>query len=613
MKSARNHSRRLTLIWLGLLGLAVAVRGYHLTGFLVSNDEAHWLLYALNERLLFEPLRNSYPRPDLLFALLVSATAKVFGPNELALRVWPMVAGSLSLFPLGALISRITDDSKAGRLAAAFAAVLPLHVYFSATGTPDTIALFLGLCALVFMMRARESRTARHFVVMGIFMTSALLTKATAIYGWGFMAAAGVFLFEERKARRWFYGSLILAAAPLLIVAAAMYGHSGTLSFFGEPGVTEKFGFTMAALWLELRYLTGFYEALLFVAAIGVALVIGRAGRDRARNNLLLVWLLPFVNLMVTPVFRAGRAEMLWLIPSVCLFAAVAVRSLRGMWGRCCAGVLFAMLLAGSLFGVPLPYPGRGKAASDYTTAVLDRPVGWPSRDTARWLRSHTSADDTILFTGYTFTDPMLLNLSRDRHVIPNGGESWELLRDPTNRVHYVVFTHDYHAYVPLLARYADTHFTKEADAQFPGYHIYDCQKGGQFVAYADAYDSGARYVRDGLEFLKEHQLEQAAAAFEKARQINPNEPVSNANLALLYFQLGRDADGLAQCQRNIDSHIAPALSYGVLGQIRERQGDLAAAQAAYEQSLALDPRNETTARLLAHLKARFSSHDPVK
>ena len=273
-----------------------------------------------------------------------------------------------------------------------------------------------------------------------------------------------------------------------------------------------------------------------------------------------------------------------------------------------------ALLLAGSLSGVPLPDPGRARAASDYTTAALGRPGGWPSRDAARWVMAHTSPEDKILFTAYTFTDPLLLDLNRSRHVIPNGGENWELLRDPANRVKYAIFTQDYRGYTPALARYADTHFGQPADARFPGYGIYDCQKGGQFTAYADAYNSGASYVREGLEFLARHQLENAAAAFETAREINPNEPVTGVNLAILYFELVRDADGITQCENNIRAGIEPAISYGVLGQIRERQGDLAAAQAAYEQSLSIDPHNQMTVQLLASLKARRSSPDsPAK
>jgi hypothetical protein len=595
-------------VWLGLLGLAVALRAYHLTGFVVSNDEGHWLLYALDKHLLFEPLRNSYPRPDLLFPWLVSATIKVFGPNELALRLWPVVAGSLSLFPLARLISQITNDRAAGLFGAAFLAVLPLHVYFSATGTPDTIALFLGLWALVFLMDARQTKAARHFAGMGVFMAVALLTKATALYGWGFMAVAGAFLFDDRPSRVRFYSALVLAAVPVAAVTIAILASSRTLSFFHEPGVTETFGFAVDRLWLEIRYLIGYYEVLVVVAAIGVVRVARRASRGLAEDRRLLVWLLPVANLLVTPVFRSGRVEILWLIPSVCLFAVVAVRSLPGARGWWCAGVVMAMLLAGTLYGVPLPYPGRAKTSSDYTTAVLGRPGGWPSRDAARWVKAHTSPEDEILVTAYTFTDPLLLELGGVRRLIPNGGENWELLRDPANRVKYVIFTQDYRGYAPTLARYADTHFVQPADAQFPGYAIYDCQKGGEFVAYADAYNSGARYVRDGIEFLARHELESAVAAFETARKMNPNEPVTGVNLALLYYELGRDADGITQCEHNIRSGIEPAISYGVLGQIRERQGDLTAAQAAYEQSLVIDPHNPTTAQLLANLRARRSS-----
>jgi len=289
----------------------------------------------------------------------------------------------------------------------------------------------------------------------------------------------------------------------------------------------------------------------------------------------------------------------------VCLFAAVAVCSLPGAWAAWGAGAVVVMLMVGSLCGVPLPYPGPAMAASDYTCAVLDRPAGWPSRDAAQWLTAHTATNDVMLFTGSTFTDPLLLELSGIRRVIPNGAENWGLLRDPANRVKYVIFTQDYHAYVPSFARYADERFAQPVEAQFSGYGIYDCQKAGQFVAYPDAYDSRTPYVREGLEFLRRQELERAVAAFERAREINPNEPVSSVNLALLYYRLGRDAAGITQCEQNIHAAIEPAISYGVLGQIRERQGDLAAAETAYRQSLDLDPRNPTTAQLLANLKAR--------
>jgi tetratricopeptide (TPR) repeat protein len=264
-----------------------------------------------------------------------------------------------------------------------------------------------------------------------------------------------------------------------------------------------------------------------------------------------------------------------------------------------------AILLAQSLWGVPLPYPGRGQTATAYTTAVLDRPAHWPSRDAAHWLSGRTSSEDVILLIAYTFTDPLLLELGQSRRVLPNGSENWPLLRDPTNRVKYVVFTQDYRAYAPSLAAYADSHFRLPTDGQFPNYAIYDCQKDGRLVAYPDAYDSAGLRVQWGMEFLQEHQWASAVEAFEQALEINPKHPVASANLALLYYQLGRQAEGIAQCERNIRLGVVPAISYGVLGQLREKQGDIAAAREAYEQSLRRDPQNQVTQQLLTNLKAQ--------
>jgi hypothetical protein len=605
MNSCRKHTWQLALAWLGLLGVAVALRAWHLTGFIFNYDEAHWLLYTLDKHLLFEALRSSRPRPDVLLPLIASVPVKMFGPNELALRLWPMLAGSFSIFPLGALIFRLTGKRAAAWIGAAFLAVLPLHVYYSAHGIPDAIALFFGLCALALLVRARDTNSVANFVGMGIFLALALITKATALYGWGFLVVAGYFLFENPQQRRTFYAALGLSIVPLAVVTSVILLRGQPMTFLHEPGVTSHFGPSLTRQWSHLRSVVGFYGVLLLAAGIGAALVAVRAARGSVADRRLLVWLLPVVNLVVTPFFRDGHVELLWLIPTVCLFAAVALTTLRAGWKWLGAWSVCAILLMRSLNGVTLPYPGPALAASDYTTAVLDRPPGWPSRDAARWLTSHSAPGDTILFTAYTFTDPLLLELSRVRHVVPNGGENWELLRNPTNRVRYVVFTHDYHAYVPSLARYADTHFAQPAEAQFPGYGIYDCQKGGEFVAYADAYTSSARYVQEGIDFLQRHQLENAVVAFETARKMNPDEPVTDVNLALLYYQLGRDADGITQCESNIRSGIGAAISYGVLGQIRERQGDLAAAQAAYEQSLIIDPHNPTTRQLLANVKAR--------
>jgi hypothetical protein len=595
-------------VWLGLLALAVVLRAYRLPGYVLNYDEAHWLLYGLDKRLLFESLQSSRPRPDVLFPLIVSLPVRLFGPNEIALRLFPMLVGSLSLFPLAALIFRVTGQRIAALFSAAFLAVLPLHVYFSAQGIPDAIALFFGLCALACLMRAKQTRLSAGFTGMAICLSLALLTKATTLYCWMFLIVAGVFLLEAQRQRRAFYAALGLSALPLMLVTSVILARSQTMAFLREPGITTTFGPSFTRQWLHLQCFVGFYQVLLPAAAIGVVLTSVRAAKGSAPDRQLLIWFMPVINLFITPFFRAGRIELLWLIPTICLFAAVAVSSLRRHLACLVVAAIMMILLAGSLLGVPLPYPGPAQSPSDYTTAILKRPGGWPSRDAAHWLVAHTSPEDGILLTALTFTDPLLLDLNQSRRVIPNGGSNWTLLRDPTNRIKYVVFTQDYRGYAPYLAAYADAHFTLPADAQFPNYTIYDCQKDGRLVAHPDAYNSAGRYVEQGMGFLQQHQLERAAEAFEKALEINPNDPVASANLALLYYQLGRQADGIAQCGRNIRLGVAPAISYGVLGQLREKQGDLAGAQTAYEESLKSDPHNQVTLRLLANLKTRLPS-----
>ena len=467
-------------------------------------------------------------------------------------------------------------------------------------------ALFFGLWAVVFLLRARQTRSATPFVWMGVCLALALLTKATALYWWGILAVAGLLLFDDRRTRRTFYAALALSALPLVAMALVICQRSQTLSFFREPGVTETFGFSLAKIGTQLRYFAKFYGVLLPVAGVGAGLVVFRAVRGSSADRQLLIWLLPLVNLVVTPFFRVGHVELLWLAPSLCLFAALALDSVRRQWAWAGAGVIAVALVARSLFGVPLPYPGRARAATAYSTAVLDRPAGWPSRDATRWLLAHTKPEDTILLTAYTFTDPLLLELSRSRRVIPNGAENWGLLRDAANRVKYVAFTQDYRAYAESLARYADTHFTLPAGGQFPNYAIYDCQKNGRFVAYLDAYGSGSPYLQQGMEFLQRHELPKAVEAFQKVLEINPTQPVACKNLAVLYYQLGHDAEGLTQVEQNIRLGVEPAVSYGVLGQLRERHGDLAAARAAYEKSLAIDPQNAITRQLLADLESRL-------
>jgi len=79
-------------IWLGLLGLALALRAYHLPGFVVNKMKATGCSTRWHPQLLFEPLRNSYPRPDILFPPARFRVDKASRPKRTCLAI---VAGAV--------------------------------------------------------------------------------------------------------------------------------------------------------------------------------------------------------------------------------------------------------------------------------------------------------------------------------------------------------------------------------------------------------------------------------------------------------------------------------------------------------------------------------------
>jgi predicted negative regulator of RcsB-dependent stress response len=652
VKHEKHPSASARLKWAACAAVflvALVLRGYRLTGFVLNQDEAHWLLYALQKNLLFESLKNSHPRPEVLFPVLLSLPISLFGPNELSMRVLCVLLGSFSIFPLASFVRRLTGSNTTALAAAALLAVSPLHIYFSSQGIPDVMALFFLLCALACLARAVETDAEEvDFVWLGCCLALALISKANALYFWLSLCVIVPLFLQSGRQRRKCLLAMVCALVPLVVLTTIIKMRSPTLSFFREPGVTTTFTLTLAKLGSEFS-LFGLFINVAIIAAVA-GFFLARGGQSNlsgvAPLRRSMVFLAPLVTLVVAPYFRVTTKDLLLLLPTVCLFGAIAlnpITPLRGLF----AVVVVGILLACSLLGVPIPAPPRPSSAMARTTAVLDRPADWPSREACQWLLRHTTSEDAVLITAFTFTDPLILELEQQRTMIPNAGPNWALLRDPANRIKYVVFIEDHRAYASQFAQYADAHFLIPPHASFPGYTIYDCQKDGRFVAYPDAFNSAGVYVQQGVAFLQQKQCDRAIEAFKTAVQVDPTavpaqhnlmvaciecgrkedaarigaeilqkepaDPLINADMAILDLQLGRIEDGLAQCRKNISLNIAPAVGYGVLGQLLEKQGDLAAACEAYEKSLSLDPTNEVTRQLLANIQAKLKQNPPVR
>ena len=625
-------------VWGALIGLALVLRGYHLTGFVLNQDEGHWLYYSLEKRLLLEQERNSYPRPDALFPVMLTGPIALFGPNELAMRILPVIFGAFSVVPMALLVRRLTGRAGMGEMAAVILAGLPLHIYLSAQGIPEVIALFFTLCALERFAWAAEEATRTRFVAFGCWLALSLLAKVTALAFLVLLVVIAPAFLRAGRQRRNFYGAIMASLVPLLAMLVAIKSKGEALTFFQEPVALRDIHLEWGRIITQVNLAAGFYEVSLLAAVIGAVVVV------RFHRRLLL-FLLPLAMLSVTPFFRVSIKELLWISPTVCLFAAYAIGSLPR--GKALVSTTTAVILLGHACCLSsFPWPPGARSAADRTSAIVDRPPGWPSRQTTRWLLEHTTAEDGILIAMFTFRDPLYLELRGQHRRIMDSWENWELLRDPANRIKYAVFVDDYQDYAPLFAKFADTHFSKPGGADSANYTIYDCQKEGRFAAYPGAMNSADSYVRRGKALSRQKDFAAAVVALETALEldpdslsarselmpayivvgrkeealrvgeevlkVNPQERQTNFNLALLHLELGHIREGVEQCEKNIRLGISPAISYGVLGQLLEKKGEVAAAVTAYEKSLALDPHNPVTQNLLANLQRKMSQPIPA-
>jgi hypothetical protein len=621
--------------------LALGLRGYRLTGNILDHDEAHWLFYALDQRALFEKVANSLPRPDVLFPLALSVPLHLFGPNELSMRVLPVLFGALSILPMAWWVRRETGSETTALTAALFLAVQPLHVCISSLGEPDSIAFFFLLTALVFLARIRQRRTKPDWIGFGACIALALLAKGTALYFWVALLLMGPKLLKRPADRRDFYVALVVAVAPLMILTALVKQKGLPLTFINEASL----GFHHAAVnlgWL-LVLLVSAYEAILIAAAWGMARSWRSGGRygpnpDQRRSG-SLIWLVLLGIVLAAAPFRAFARDLIFLMPAICLFAADAVDPTTGP-RRFLTAVLAILLLVCALWGMWLPGALSVSAGLPPRTGIARRPPGWPSRDAARWLLSNTDPGDAVLITTFSYPDPLQIEVRAQRRL-GVAWNHWDWLQDPAQRVRFTVFVGDVGDRAPSFVRYAESHF-RCVPVNFTGYTIYDCRENGRFVAYGDALSSADEYVRRGVRLLEQKRCEEAIQAFTTALEVDPDatdarrdlmvafvgcgrkddavrigteilrrdpgdRPV-NADLAILYLELGRVDAGLEQCRKNIRLGIAPAVSYGVLGQLLEKKGDFPAARDAYATALSFDPTNQTTIRLFHDVQTRLQA-----
>lgn len=170
------------------------------------------------------------------FYLHDAAEAQPFAPHYLAFRAARLVSvllGAVTVWLAYRLGRQVAPgDERAGLLAAAFLAFNPQFVFITASVNNDVLTAVLGAALVYGSVQAVIKPAVRQFVVLGVLMGLALLTKFALLAFWPlpFLAAVLVFWRGERKTAVW--GGLAAAVLPVL-TAGWWYARAARL--YGDP------------------------------------------------------------------------------------------------------------------------------------------------------------------------------------------------------------------------------------------------------------------------------------------------------------------------------------------------------------------------------------------
>lgn len=371
---------------------AIAAAKVPLTG-----DEAYYWEWAKHPALGYA----DHP-PMVAYLILPFAWATA---NPIWIRLGFLACGVIATLAAAATARRLTGDERAGMVTALAMMLTPMLSVGFVIATPDGPLMAAWACVLYGTVRAMQSRSRADFVLLGVALAAALLSKMFA-----YALVAGIVAWSLAPARRalWREGLwLSFAVAAVLyapFVAWNASHHWVTFAFafeqrhVAEPSPIRPLTYLVA--------LAGAYSPGLWVAATIVAM--------RPRNALVAWTALPLLGLLVLLNFHE-RIELHWVFGpyiSLCVgmgtaFAPLAQRA-RVLWATAAAvpaAVLIPFLFAASAFPGQLYMQFRQTGSTLRNTGPFEIFTYWPL---AQDVRRMADANDAVVVTdGYGFSSSL--------------------------------------------------------------------------------------------------------------------------------------------------------------------------------------------------------------
>ena len=317
--------------------LALYVRLRHYTGPIGSDDTWYYLAAHEIYEGVYEPADN-YWRTRYGMLLPIAASYWIFGTNEFAAAVWPMVC-SLGAVALCYFLGKTALTAKTGLLAAVLLAFYPLDIHYSGLILPDIpLSFLMAASVLAFLHGSRSERRAPVFyLVSGLLMAAAYSCRSMAVILLPFMALHVIFFEKKLKPSHLFFvvGFLALISVESLYFTLKGLGplHNFKINASaaiavnasGECSVSQAyyptvifqnltvfgpyfFLFLPALVFSAIKRERG---ALIFLAWAGVILIVLQFGYVSLLPPLPIVKVRKFLNFATVPlVLLAAHALM---------------------------------------------------------------------------------------------------------------------------------------------------------------------------------------------------------------------------------------------------------------------------------------------------------------
>ncbi|HEX3561229.1 MAG TPA: glycosyltransferase family 39 protein [Solirubrobacterales bacterium] len=315
----------------------------------ISIHQAHMSLGGM-----LDNLRATDRHPPLHY-LILWVTVRLFGDGELAVRA-PSILASAALIPVLFVTGREIFDRRTGLVAAGFATVAPLIVWYGQEARMYSLFMLLGAVALWAQIKVLRDGRNRYWVAYAGVTIALLYTHyfaliPIAIQQVVFAVAAWKRAHAGLPVRNLLIGiwvtwlALLVAAAPLASFAAEQFSHSQTagMGFGGAPSAATPLSIpgSSASLYAILSNFVwaiwGYHanSTMLRIAALWPLLMLlslalmGQRRSDWTRVILALA-LGPVLVLLFVGLVKRDLFEVRYFIAAVPMMMLLLARAVAG-------------------------------------------------------------------------------------------------------------------------------------------------------------------------------------------------------------------------------------------------------------------------------------------